>query len=621
MASTVYTEGDALLMQEIVSAPAFQALSRVDKYAWPEIAVVLGSYATFALSTYLYLAGIFPYWLTFLLSGVALYAVFTPLHDSTHRSASSSPFVNELIGNVSAFLLVPGFTAALYRYLHLEHHRRTGELTTDPDEVFVSGWWPVRAIVWCCPDIQWIIWYFKRRHLRPAGERRVYWAGLGFSAIWHTAWLTSPYAWEFFLLWMLPQRLGLGLVVYLFAYIQHPDGIEQKDNPFQATRLIKGGLMSRILMLGQSQHLMHHLFPSVPFYRYYKAWANGGNVVADYGIAWQWPFTGMNMPGPRSQASPRIFDAKVVDAYASTDEVMSYLLEPVASESFPLAEPGSHIDIHLGEGCVRQYSLCGDPADPHRYKIAVKREANGRGGSQRVHDTIRLGDVVQIGSPRNLFPLSLSGRRYTLVAGGIGVTPLIAMAYALTAESKEFQLHLCARSLDSVPLRGELEQSVFAANVRLHLDDGGDEQKLSADSLPAWKPGDLLYLCGPEPFMQWVKELAAQRGWPASAVHTESFAAPDQTAAENKPFDLILARSGRTVHVPENRSALEVLQENKVAIVASCTRGLCGACVCGVVSGEVDHRDHYLNDFEKQAHNKMAMCVSRASGESLVVDL
>lgn len=620
MSADSYAAGDSLFMQDIVSAAAFRRLSRVEKYPLPEVAVVLGAYTIFALSSYAYLAGFTPYWLTCLLSGLALYAIFTPLHDATHRSASSSPFVNELIGNLSAFLLVPGFTTSLYRFLHLEHHRWTGEAEKDPDEIFVSGWWPFRPLIWCFADIQWVIWYFKRRQSRPAAEQRTYWAGLGFSALWHALWLTSPFAWEFFILWMLPQRLGLGLVVYLFAYIQHPEGIEQKDNPFQATRLIFGGEVSRYLMLGQNQHLMHHLFPSVPYYRYKGAWLQRGREVAEFGPAWQWPFTSMNMPGPRSPAHPRTISARIAGCDASTSEVNSYVLTPVAGEQFPQASAGAHIDVHLGKGLVRQYSLYGDPADRTQYRIAVKREDNGRGGSRRLHDTLGVGDVIQIGSPRNLFHLNSDAQDYVLVAGGIGVTPIMSMAHALQARQKGFRMHLCARSRAAVPLRCEIEKSKFSEKVRLHLDDEGPEQKFSQESLPAWQTGQLLYLCGPEPFMRWVKELAAKRGWPESAIHTESFSS-GVAQTENTSFEMVLKRSGISLRVPEDKSALEVLQQNKVPVVASCTQGLCGACVCDVASGEVEHRDHYLGDDEKRANRKMLVCVSRAQGERIELDL
>lgn len=621
MSNTVYSTGDLGLMGRIVSAQGFRELSRVDKVAWPEVAVLIGAYGAFALSSYLYLVGIFPYLLTFTISGVALYAVFTPLHDATHRSASSDPGINELIGNVAAFFLVPGFTTALYRYLHLEHHRHTGEVDADPDELFVSAWLPLRVMSWFFPDVRWIVWYFKRRQQRPPSERRAYWLGLAFSIAWHVAWLSSSLAWEFFVLWMLPQRLGLGLVLYLFAYIQHPDGIEQKHNLFQATRMIRGGGISRHLMLGQSQHLMHHLFPSVPFYRYHLAWAKGGRAVADYGTAWQWPLTPMQTPGLRREVLLDVVAARVLEARATTSEVMTYVLSPVHGGSFPSAEPGAHIDVHLGDGMVRQYSLCGDPADRTHYQIAVKQEINGRGGSKKIHQTVRAGDVMKIGGPRNLFPLDLSACRYTLISGGIGITPLMAMAYALTNKQLDFQFHVCARSAAAVPFRDELERSAFAPQVHLHLDDQGEQQRFSAARLAEWEPGALLYLCGPTPFMQWVRQLARQRGWPDHAVHTESFATQGGETAQNRAFDIDLARSGKTVHVASDQSALEVLQANQVAVAASCTQGLCGACLSGVVSGEVDHRDHCLTDAEKQANNVMALCVSRAVGERIVIDL
>lgn len=622
MSNAAYPEAELQLLEQIVSEPRFRSIAVVDRFAWQEIAVLSGSYLTFALSSYLYLVGLLPYAVTFVLSGVALYAVFTPLHDATHRSASSDRRVNDWIGNLACFLLVPGFSTALYRYLHLEHHRYTGKKGMDPDEPFVSAWPAARVLVWCCPDILWVIWYFRHRNERPARERAGYWMGLSFAVTWHAVWLLSPYAWEFFLLWMVPQRLGLGLVVYLFAYLQHPDGVEQQAHPFQATRLIRGGSVMRHLFLGQSEHLMHHLFPSIPFYRYHHAWLAGGSSIAERGAAWQWPFTTPRQPTlPADNSADSILKARVSDVRQVGSDVIAYELAPCSAETFPVAEAGAHIDLHLEGGMVRQYSLCGDPADRTRYRIAVKREANGRGGSKRVHDSILQGDIVEIGQPRNLFALVPSASRYVLIAGGIGVTPLMAMAYVLKARGARFTMHVCARSHAAMPFHDELQQVGFAAHVRTHLDDGDPRQRFGAHALPAWEDGAVIYLCGPRPFMEWVIAEARSLGWPDDAIRTESFVTSWTDQAVDRPFDLILARSGRTLHVAAGQSALDVLHANRVAVAASCTQGLCGACVTGVCSGAIDHRDRFLSEREKAAGNKMALCVSRACGERIVLDL
>jgi vanillate O-demethylase ferredoxin subunit len=286
----------------------------------------------------------------------------------------------------------------------------------------------------------------------------------------------------------------------------------------------------------------------------------------------------------------------------------------------PSYEAGAHVDLHIGEGLVRQYSLCGDPAELEHYRIAVKYEADGRGGSRRAHELLETGVVVEIGAPRNLFPLHAKTSRAVLVAGGIGITPLMAMAHTLQRQQRDFTLHVCARSEQAFVFKSALASAPWADRVVRHLDDES-ETTLNAADIPRWRMGDHLYLCGPSGFMQWVLSLATARGWPDEALHTETFIATRRDTTDGRPFVVELARSRRNIQVPGNESLLDVLQREGLSVSGSCTQGMCGACRVRVLDGAIDHQDTFLSTEERHRGDCMTTCVSRAAGEHLRLDL
>lgn len=620
MSRTTYPEADRGILEQIVAAPRFRGILQLPTFAWQEIALIAGCYAALLTGCALYLGGTFPYWAVFAINTLAIYAIFTALHDATHGSLSSDRRINDWLGTLAAVPLFPGFTTGLYRYLHLEHHRHTGIPSKDPDEITVSTPMPWKLLAWTFLDVYWMAWYARRVPQRPASEVASAAGSAAFFIGWHVAWLTSPFAWEFVLLWLIPQRAGITLLVYLFAAIQHPEGVHQNERPLQGTRMFKGGWLAHLLMISQSQHLMHHLFPTVPYYRYNRAWRAARPFLRDREIVWDWPIGPMHHPGdePESPSGDTI-KARVVEVERVSSEVRAYSLEPAGERSFPPYSPGAHIDVHVAPGLVRQYSLTTPVRPDGRYRIGVKREENGRGGSRAVHERLTVGELIDIGPPRNHFPLSETSSRVLLVAGGIGITPLLAMAEALHKRGAEFTFHVCARNRPVLPFAAELGRAAYASRVRLHFDDGDPGRRLSARDLPEWD-GQEMYLCGPQGFMTHVIGLAEARGWPASAIHTESFAAGRQAASGNTRFQVRLARSGKTLEVPAEHSLLNVLQEAKLPVHAVCTQGLCATCACKVIEGEVDHRDVVLSE-EQRRHGTMTTCVSRAKGDWLVLDL
>ena len=289
--------------------------------------------------------------------------------------------------------------------------------------------------------------------------------------------------------------------------------------------------------------------------------------------------------------------------------------------ALPAFEAGAHIDLHLAPDLVRQYSLCGDPADTGRYRLGVLRDPASRGGSAAVFDTLGEGTLITIGTPRNHFPLAADAQHSLLVGGGIGVTPMIAMAHALTAAGRSFELHYCARSAGSSAFLEELANAPFAAHVHLHFDDGGEAAKLPLAALlaAAGTAGTHLYVCGPAGFMEWVIGSGEKAGLPAGQIHREYFSAEIDTSGAG--FEVVAAASGKTVRVAEGQSIVAALKSIGIKVDVSCEEGVCGTCVCTVLEGECDHRDVYLTDEEKADDDQIMTCCSRAKSARLVLDI
>ncbi len=305
-------------------------------------------------------------------------------------------------------------------------------------------------------------------------------------------------------------------------------------------------------------------------------------------------------------------------------------LELVAADggALPAFSAGAHVDLHLGPGLVRPYSLCNDPAETHRYRLGVLREPASRGGSAAVHERLAVGDTLSISRPRNLFALAepLAQGRHRLLAGGIGITPLLAMAQVLHRAGADFRFHVAARTAARLAFREELARAPWSGRVTLHLDDGPEPQRLDLAALLAdRRPDDHLYLCGPAGMLAAARDAANAALWPASHVHVESFGAavpePGKSGSPAGSFELELARSGRVIVVAPDQTALQALHAAGCELPSSCEQGICGTCLTPVLSGIPDHRDHYLEPDEQAANDQFLPCCSRARSPRLVVDL
>lgn len=304
--------------------------------------------------------------------------------------------------------------------------------------------------------------------------------------------------------------------------------------------------------------------------------------------------------------------------------VRSIVLAALDGQPLPPAEPGAHIDVHLGPQLARSYSVVGNAGSPSRYEIAVARDAASRGGSRYVHDVLRVGDELAIGAPRNLFPLHEDAADTVLIAGGIGITPLWAMAQRLHALGRRWTLHYAARSREHAAYLSEIQALAARqpdARLHLHFDDeqGGAFFDMAA-AVAAAPAGAHLYCCGPQPMLAAYE--AATAGRPAGHVHLERFTPAAPAAGEGpQAFEVVLARSRRRLTVPADRSVLDVLLENGVDAQYGCMQGACGLCETAVLEGTPEHRDTLLSAEAKAAGRCMLICCSRSLTPTLTLDV
>lgn len=290
--------------------------------------------------------------------------------------------------------------------------------------------------------------------------------------------------------------------------------------------------------------------------------------------------------------------------------VVRLILGRPGGASLPEWRPGAHVDLLLGPGLERQYSLCGDPADRSALEVAVLREPGGRGGSRFVHDELADGAHLKIRGPRNHFAL-VDAPRYLFIAGGIGITPIVPMIAELHARGADWRLVYGGRTRASMAFHEELSAR-FPDRVSVRPQD--ETGLLDLDGLLPAEAGDTaVYCCGPEALL-----LAVEARRPG--VHVERFA-PKEVTGENLAFEVELARSGMTLTVPPGKSILEVVEDAGIPALSSCQEGTCGTCETAVLAGLADHRDSILTDEEQAGNDTMMICVSRARGAKLVLDL
>lgn len=312
------------------------------------------------------------------------------------------------------------------------------------------------------------------------------------------------------------------------------------------------------------------------------------------------------------------FAVRVARKWQETGRIAGFELRHPDGAALPAFTAGAHVDVHLPGGLVRQYSLCNDPRDTSRYVIAVLLQEGG--GSRAMH-ALEADRLVTIGAPRNHFQVDTGARRSLLVAGGIGITPLLSMAQCLNILDRQFALHYCVRSAADAAFAGQLREAPFASRVHLHADDGPASQRLDVKALLAGAGIDThLYVCGPAGFIALVTEGARAHGIAPECIHVEHFA-NSGVLAPGAAFEVRLAGSGKTVTVPAGQSIVDCLAGHGIEIAVSCRQGVCGSCLTTVLAGEPDHQDCYLTDAERASGDRLLPCCSRSKTPLLVLDL
>ena len=322
---------------------------------------------------------------------------------------------------------------------------------------------------------------------------------------------------------------------------------------------------------------------------------------------------------PSATATPDRLSVRVRRKVEIADQIFLFELVREDGQDLPPFDAGAHLTVETPNGQSRHYSLCNAPGERNRYQIAVKRDVAGTGGSVNMVDAVQTGSLLRVSPPENYFPLAHTASRYLLIAGGIGITPILAMMHELQARGADFKVIYCTRAPASSAFLDELNAPQWAQRVTVHHDHGDPARLLELAPLLADAPPDThIYCCGPRPLMQAVREQTAH--WPSGSVHFEDFGTSARPASEaDQTFTVRLARSGIDVQVPPDKTILTALRECGIAVPSSCESGTCGSCRTRLLAGEVEHRDFVLDD-DEYASNIM-ICVSRARSKELVLDV
>lgn len=312
-------------------------------------------------------------------------------------------------------------------------------------------------------------------------------------------------------------------------------------------------------------------------------------------------------------------ELRIVSRRIEAEDVVALVLASPTDSDLPPFSAGAHIDVEATPQFIRQYSLCNNPHHRGHYEIAVLRDPASRGGSIAIHDGFREGDLIRVSEPRNHFALQPVKSKALLIAGGIGVTPLLCMAERLDTLGAPFAMHYCTRTPERTAFRSRIGEAAFADRVVFHHDNGPEAQRFDPRALFAGAVPDAdAYVCGPPAFIDWVQAAADEAGFPKERLYREYFAAT-ATESENgeTPFQLRIASTGETIQVGASESAAAALARHGIEIPVSCEQGVCGTCVTRVIEGEPDHRDMLMID----TNEEFTPCCSRALSPLLVLDL
>ena len=299
-------------------------------------------------------------------------------------------------------------------------------------------------------------------------------------------------------------------------------------------------------------------------------------------------------------------------------DIIGLELTSTDGSTLPAYTAGAHVDVYVKSGVIRQYSLTGDPADRSKYRLGVLLDPTSHGGSIAIHRDFKVGEQIKIGHPRNNFPMGKNVAHTILFAGGIGVTPMLNMAYALNASGASWEMHYCGRTADRLAFTSELKR--FGNRLQVHIDGSPDDQKLDINSVLAKAtPDKHLYVCGPNGFMDFIVKSAQTNGWANDCIHLERFGA--EVSTDGTPFSVVAQKSGKVFDVRPGETISQKLAEHGIQVQVSCQSGVCGTCLTPVISGMPDHRDLVQTDVEKASNAQITVCCSRSKTKKLVLDV
>ncbi|MDS7956537.1 MULTISPECIES: PDR/VanB family oxidoreductase [unclassified Acinetobacter] len=314
-----------------------------------------------------------------------------------------------------------------------------------------------------------------------------------------------------------------------------------------------------------------------------------------------------------------LYDVVVKNRHVEGGNIAVMEFESATSATLPKVEAGAHIDVHLPNGMVRQYSLCQNPNDEGKFRLGILRDPESRGGSISAFDEIKDGMQIQVSEPKNLFPL-LKAKHSVLIGGGIGITPLITMAYQLAHEGASFELHYCGASPENCAFVDEIKNGELAKYTTFHFkSEGASHRAFFESAIKDIDSESHIYTCGPVGFMDWVINLATTHDFPEQQIHKEYFQVETDTSGDS--FEVVAERSGKIIMVEAGETILQALAKEGIDIEMSCEQGVCGTCMCDVIEGEPDHRDVYFTDEEKASNEQILVCCSRSKTPRLVLDI
>ena len=315
-----------------------------------------------------------------------------------------------------------------------------------------------------------------------------------------------------------------------------------------------------------------------------------------------------------------ILQLEVSSVRSEAKDVLALELRDRSGVPLPQFSPGSHLEVSLGCGLIRHYSIFNDPTERDRYCIAVGLAPGSRGGSRHIHDRVRRGDMLSVSQPRNYFPLVPDAEEYCFIAGGIGITPILSMIRWCVAAGKAWRLYYCVRSRQRAAFYEDIRALGNGSNVHFHVDEEQAGLLFNAEAALCAVPAAAhVYCCGPASLMHAVQN--AGRSRPVDRVHFEWFSAKPETSEKTRAFEILIRSSKRRLRVGPDQNILGVLEDNDISIPSACREGLCGTCQTTVLSGIPDHRDSVLSAEQKASNQTILVCVSRAQSEVLELDL